>query len=105
MESYVNSGSYLEILGVAGSKVVIQKLGIKPGKNSKVKVGKTIELELYVPMRPGAPIKKAREVDSPDPKRQRRGIETTTKVLSILKISENEYIVETETSTYKLWLN
>jgi hypothetical protein len=73
MENFENSGSYLESLGASGTKVIIEKLGIKPGKNSKVKVGKTLEFELFVPIRPGVPIKKARGIDSPDPRKQRRG--------------------------------
>lgn len=105
MESYGNSGSYLETLGNQGLKVVMEKLGIKPGKVSKVKVGKTLELELYVPIRLGVPVRKVREIDSPDPVRQRRGIGITTKIVSILQINESEYLIETETSTYKLWIN
>lgn len=105
MESYVNSGSYLEKLGEVGSKAKIEKLGIKPGKKSKTKVGKIIELDLYVPIRLGLPIRKIREVDNPDPLRQKKGIGITSPVMSILKINESEYLIETTTSTYKLGLN
>jgi hypothetical protein len=105
MESYENSGSYLEKLGESGLKVKIEKLGIKPGKKSKTRVGKTIELDLYVPIRPGLPIRKIREIDNPDPSRQKRGIGITSPVVSILKISDTEYLVETATSTYRLYSN
>ncbi|HAE36312.1 MAG: hypothetical protein UR85_C0006G0023 [Candidatus Nomurabacteria bacterium GW2011_GWF2_35_66] len=105
MESYENSGSYLEKLGEVGSKAKIEKLGIKPGKKSKTKVGKIIELDLYVPIRPGMPIRKTREIDNPNPLRQKRGIGITSPVVSILKINEDEYLIETITSTYRLWLN
>ena len=105
MESYENSGSYLEKLGESGEKVRIEKLGIKPGKKSKTKVGKIVELDLYVPIRLGVPIKKTREIDTPDPSRQKKGIGVTSPVVSILKITDNEYLVETITSTYRLYLN
>ena len=105
MESYADSKNYLEELGKSGLKVKIEKVSNKPGEKTKTKIGKIQEIDLYAPIRPGVAIRKIRELDSLDLEVKTKWTEVTNLVVSILKISNDEYLIETTTSTYKLRLN
>ena len=88
-------------LGESGLKVELEKTSIKKNKSSGIKVGKKRTISLFDSIKTGFPIKAIREVDSTDPKNQRKKIYVTTKVKGVTISGERTFTIETKTSFYE----
>lgn len=89
-------------LGQAGKIILLEKDSIKPGKKSKIRPGNVRKILLHKPIAVGHPI-----VERKFSNRQRTegvtlGYQKTTGIQKIEESNDGHFIVETETSIYKV---
>lgn len=101
LESLNGKAESLESFGFRGQKVVLKKICIKEGCNTKVKPGKIKKIVLASSIGRGIAVKALREVFSARDGVKKKSAEKTTTVTDIKK-SGNQVLVETTTSIYEV---